>query len=124
MWSTFKRSILLIIKGVDDSYSLLLCDSIQYERRNRRRINYKFNETYFNRGIPLNQLVESIITFEELEILRLRYIKKLDQEVAAKEMRISQSQYQRDLSYALEKISIALIEGNAIKIEKPIAKKE
>lgn len=94
-------------------------------RRNRRRINYKFNETYFKpRGIPLNQLVESIITFEELEILRLRYIKKLDQEVAAKEMRISQSQYQRDLSYALEKISIALIEGNAIKIEKPIAKKE
>jgi len=94
-------------------------------RRNRRRINYKFNEIYFKpRGIPLNQLLESVITFEELEVLRLRYIKDLDQEIAAKKMGISQSQYQRDLSHALKKISIALIEGNAIKIERPIAKRK
>ncbi len=91
-------------------------------RRSRRRIQYKFSETYFKpRGIPLNLLTETSISFEELEALRLRYVKKLDQETAAKEMNISQSQYQRDLTSALEKITVALINENAIKIEKPIA---
>lgn len=92
-------------------------------RRFRRRVAYNFTETYFKpRGIPLNLLSETTLTFEELETLRLRYIKKLDQVYAAKEMNISQSQYQRDLSSALEKITMALINGDAIKIEKPIAK--
>jgi predicted DNA-binding protein (UPF0251 family) len=89
-------------------------------RRLRRRISYDFNDTYFKpRGIPLKLLLETTLSFEELETLRLRYIKKLEQEEAAKEMNISQSQYQRDLRNALEKITTALIEGNAIKIEKP-----
>jgi uncharacterized protein len=91
-------------------------------RRSRRRIQYKFNETYFKpRGIPLNLLTETALSFEELEALRLRYVKKLDQEKAAKQMSISQSQYQRDLTNALEKITVALINENAIKIENPIA---
>jgi uncharacterized protein len=91
-------------------------------RRARRRIQYKFNETYFKpRGIPLNLLTETALSFEELEALRLRYVKKLDQEKAAKQMSISQSQYQRDLTNALEKITVALINENAIKIENPIA---
>lgn len=93
-------------------------------RRNRRRVNFRFNEIYFKpRGVPLNTLSEMVITFEELEALRLRYVKKLEQNSAAKEMDISQSQYQRDLTTALEKLTVALINGYAIKLEKPIAKK-
>ncbi len=79
----------------------------------------KFNEIYFKpRGIPLRNLEEIIITDEELEVLRLRYIKKIDQEKSAKKMGISQSQYQRDLSEVLMKITKALIEGKAINIQR------
>ena len=79
----------------------------------------KFNEIYFKpRGIPLRNLEEIIITDEELEVLRLRYIEKIDQEKSAKKMGISQSQYQRDLSEVLMKITKALIEGKAINIQK------
>jgi hypothetical protein len=92
-------------------------------RRRRRRINYNFRETYFKpRGVPLNLLPETVLSFEELESLRLRYLKKLDQNQAAQKMKISQSQYQRDLTNALEKITNALINESAIKIEKSIAK--
>ncbi len=90
--------------------------------RARRRIGYRFKETYFKpRGIPLNLLTETALSFEELESLRLRYINKLDQEEAAKKMNISQSQYQRDITTALEKLTNALINENAIRIEKDIA---
>jgi uncharacterized protein len=86
-------------------------------RRNRRRVRFDFNEIYFKpRGIPLSSLEEVNISDEELETLRLRYIEKLDQEQAANKMGISQSQYQRDISIVLEKISKALIEGNAISV--------
>lgn len=87
--------------------------------RNRRKLGYQFNDIYFKpRGIPLSLLEEIHITDDELETLRLRYIEKIDQENAAKKMGISQSQYQRDLSSVLEKISKALIQGNAISISK------
>ncbi len=88
-------------------------------RRNRRRVRFDFNETYFKpRGVPLSSLRETKITDEELETLRLRYIENLDQQTAAEKMGISQSQYQRDISMVLEKITRALIEGNAISISK------
>ncbi|NLZ24219.1 DUF134 domain-containing protein [Candidatus Dojkabacteria bacterium] len=82
-------------------------------------MGYSFSEIYFKpRGIPLSQLEEIHITDEELETLRLRYIEKREQTEAAKQMGISQSQYQRDLSSVLEKISRALIEGYAISVSK------
>jgi predicted DNA-binding protein (UPF0251 family) len=42
----------------------------------------------------------------------------MDQDDASKKMGISQSQYQRDLTSVLEKITKALIEGYAINIIK------
>jgi len=88
-------------------------------KRFRRRIQYNFNDTYFKpRGKPLSTIEEVTLSDEELETLRLRYVKRFPQERASKEMRISQSQYQRDITKALEKITDALIEGKAIKIEK------
>jgi len=58
------------------------------------------------------------LTTEEAEALRLRNIKDLEQEEAAKKMNTSQSTFQRILSSAYKKITKALIEGKAIKIIK------
>lgn len=84
-----------------------------------RRLGRDFSEIYFKpRGIPLRELNEVTITDEELETIRLRYLEKMDQDEASKKMGISQSQYQRDLTSVLEKITKALIEGYAINIAK------
>jgi predicted DNA-binding protein (UPF0251 family)/predicted Fe-Mo cluster-binding NifX family protein len=87
-------------------------------RRCRRYLDFRFNRRYFKpRGVPLAHLQEVRVTDEELETLRLRYIEGLKQEDAARKMKISQSQYQRDLSNVLERITKALIEGHAIHVE-------
>ena len=87
--------------------------------RLRRRLGIQFKDTYFKpRGIPLRELKEINITDEELETLRLRYIEDIDQDQAAQMMGISQSQYQRDLTSVMQKISQALINGYAISITK------
>lgn len=56
------------------------------------------------------------LTDSELESLRLRNIVSLDQEEAASKMGISQSTYQRILTEAYKKITLALTEGRAISI--------
>jgi len=58
-----------------------------------------------------------VLTKEEAEALRLKNVKNLDQNQAAKEMHTSQSTFQRILSSAYKKISEAIIKGKAIKIE-------
>jgi len=58
------------------------------------------------------------LTHEELEALRLKNIKDLDQTECAKLMKTSQSTFQRILSSAYKKISEALIDGKAIEIRK------
>jgi len=87
--------------------------------RGRRRVRHSFKEVYYKpRGIPLRELEEVSISDEEMETLRLRYVEKLSQSEAAERMGISQSQYQRDLTQAIEKITVAMMEGNAINIFK------
>ena len=86
-------------------------------RRRRRTIQRQFPDRYYKpRGIPLSQLQETSITDEELEALRLRYMENLDQREAAEKMGLSQSQYQRDLTSALEKLTTALVHGDAIRL--------
>jgi len=84
-----------------------------------RRIRFNPNVTYFKpQGVPLRFLEVIELTTEEAEALRLRNIKDLEQEEAAKKMNTSQSTFQRILSSAYKKITEALIEGKAIKIIK------
>jgi len=84
-----------------------------------RRIRFNPNVTYFKpQGVPMRFLEVVELTTEEAEALRLRNIKDLDQEEAAKKMNTSQSTFQRILSSAYKKITEALIEGKAIKIIK------
>lgn len=84
-----------------------------------RRIRFNPNVTYFKpQGVPMRFLEVVELTTEEAEALRLKNIKDLDQEEAAKKMNTSQSTFQRILSSAYKKITEALIEGKAIKITK------
>jgi predicted DNA-binding protein (UPF0251 family) len=98
---------------------------LQYQQRNRqgrprrnRFIAFHPKIKYFKpQGIPLRNLEEIILTKEEIEALRLKNIQNFDQITCAKKMKTSQSTYQRILSAANQKLSKALIEGKAIKIE-------
>jgi len=84
-----------------------------------RRISFNPNITYFKpQGVPMRELEIIELTTEEVEALRLRNMKDLEQEEAAEKMNTSQSTYQRILSSAYKKITEALIEGKAIKIIK------
>ena len=82
-----------------------------------RRIRINPNITYFKpQGVPMSVLKIVNLTVEELEALRLRNIKNLDQTKSAQMMNTSQSTYQRILESAYEKITDALVNGKAIEI--------
>jgi len=74
--------------------------------------------TYFKpRAIPLSELEEVCLSIEELEALKLKFLDKLEQEEAANRMKVSRTTFWRILSAAGEKITDALINGKAVKIE-------
>ena len=84
-----------------------------------RRISFNPKVSYYKpQGVPMRFLEVVELTREEAEALRLKNIKDLDQIDAAKQMKTSQSTFQRILSSAYKKISKAIIEGKAIKIIK------
>lgn len=59
------------------------------------------------------------LSLEEMEALRLKNLKGLEQTEAAKKMNTSQSTFARILSSANQKTADALINGKAIRIESP-----
>ena len=84
-----------------------------------RRIRFNPSISYFKpQGIPMKSLLEIELTKEELEAMRLKNIKGLDQNSCAEKMNTSQSTFQRILTSAYKKVSTALINGMAIKIVK------
>ena len=84
-----------------------------------RKIRFNPNITYFKpQGVPMRFLEIVELTTEEVEALRLKNEKDLDQIECAKLMKTSQSTFQRILSSAYKKITEALIKGKAIKIIK------
>ena len=85
--------------------------------RLRKNIKFKPQVTYFKpQGVPLRDLKETELSSEEVEALRLKNIQEYDQNTCAQKMQTSQSTFQRIISSAYKKISLALIEGEAIKI--------
>jgi predicted DNA-binding protein (UPF0251 family) len=87
----------------------------------RPRCDYKIGfcpgfVTFKPRGASCCGFVD--ITPEEIESLRLKNIKNLTQTQAAKKMEVSQSTFQRILSGAYKKVSLALIEGRELRITK------
>ena len=88
--------------------------------RRCRRIQFNPEVTYFKpQGVPMRFLEVVELTVEEAEALRLKNMEDLDQVIAAEKMQTSQSTFQRILTSANKKVTLALIEGKAIKIIKP-----
>lgn len=58
-----------------------------------------------------------VLAVEEFEAVRLKDLEELEQEECAERMGISQPTFHRILSAARKKISDALINGKAIRIE-------
>ena len=71
--------------------------------------------SYKPQGTDCCEFVE--ITPEEMESLRLKNIKNLNQIDAAGKMGVSQSTFQRVLTSAYKKVSLALIEGRELRIQ-------
>ena len=83
----------------------------------RRKVRFDSQMKYFKpQGIPVASLDVVELKDEELEAIRLKNIKKLDQRECAQKMDTSSATFQRILSSAYEKISFALVEGKTIKI--------
>ncbi len=82
-----------------------------------KRIRFDPEVCYFKpKGVPLRELQVVELSLEEVEALRLKNIKNLSQIECAQKMNTSQSTVQRILSSAYQKVSQALIEGQAIRI--------
>ena len=83
-----------------------------------RKVCCKPEYNYFKPiGVKKKNLKEINLTVDEYEALRLKDKEKLSQKEAAKRMDISQPTFYRMIKKAREKISEALINGKAIKIE-------
>lgn len=83
-----------------------------------RRVAFLPGVNYYKpAGIPLRFLDEVRLSIEELEALRLRDIEDLDQEHCARQMNISRPTFQRVLGSARKKLTEALLNGKAIRIE-------
>jgi predicted DNA-binding protein (UPF0251 family) len=83
-----------------------------------RRVAYIPEIIYFKpAGIPLRILEEMNLTIEEAEAMRLKDLEALEQESCAEKMNISRQTFQRILGSARRKVTDALLNGKAIKIE-------
>ena len=68
-------------------------------------------------GTPLYELQEVHLTVEEVETIRLKDLKGLEQEECARRMHISRPTFHRVVASARCKLADALINGKAIQIE-------
>ncbi|MEA1963162.1 MAG: DUF134 domain-containing protein [Patescibacteria group bacterium] len=85
--------------------------------RLKRKICFNPEMKYFKpQGVPMFGLDVMELKKEELEAMRLKNIKNLNQRECAEKMKTSPATLQRILSSAYQKIAIALSEGKAIKI--------
>jgi len=85
----------------------------------RRRVRGRPNSSYFKPvGIRMIELDEIILTLPEFEAIRLIDLNEISQGEAGKKMKISQSTLSRTLQSARKKLSDAIINGKAIRIDK------
>ncbi len=83
-----------------------------------RRVEFVPTVTYFKpAGIRMKDLEEVCLGVDEVEALRLKDLLGLEQEECAKRMNLAQSTFQRLLASARSKVSTAIIEGKAVRIE-------
>ena len=68
-------------------------------------------------GIPMRELDEISITFEEMEAIRLVDCEQLDMGAAAESMAVSRPTLHRIVNKARQKVATALWQGKALSIE-------
>jgi uncharacterized protein len=87
-------------------------------KRRMRFISNKPNSNYFKpAGIPLNKLDEMVLSLVEIEAIRLKDLLGIEQKECAERMNISQPTFHRLLIESRRKISDALVNGKAIKLD-------
>jgi len=83
-----------------------------------RRVGFTPSTTYFKpAGTPIDILEEVLLGHDELEAIRLKNLVGLSQEQASLQMGISQSTFHRLLVSAHQKLSDAVVNGKALRIE-------
>jgi predicted DNA-binding protein (UPF0251 family) len=88
-----------------------------------RRISGHHCTDYFKpRGVALSELEEVILTFDELEAIRLADLDGLYQEEAAQKMSISRQTFGNIVESARKKTADAIFNGKALKIEGGVVK--
>ncbi|MCR4335570.1 MAG: DUF134 domain-containing protein [archaeon] len=86
--------------------------------RIRRKVSVEPDVVYFKpAGVPMRTLEEVTLKIEEVEALHLANLEGLSQIKCAEKMNISQPTFHRTLESANKKISDALVNGKAIRIE-------
>jgi len=86
--------------------------------RKIRHMRFNPNVYYFKpRGVPMRTLEEVIVAPDELEAIKLHHVDGLNQQSAAKKMKISQPTFARTINAAYKKIAEALTSGKAIRLE-------
>ncbi len=83
-----------------------------------RNVGFLPGVTYFKpAGVKTAELKEVVLGHDEIEAIRLKNLKGLSQEEAAKQMSVSQPTLHRLLSSAYEKMTDAIVNGKALRIE-------
>jgi len=84
----------------------------------RRRIGFQPKAVFFKpAGIPLASVQEIVIGQDEVEAMRLKNLFGFPQEEAAGQMGVSQPTFHRLINSAHQKITDAIINGKALRIE-------
>jgi len=83
-----------------------------------RHVQCHPDSAYFKpRAVPLAALEELVLTYDELEAMRLADLADLYQEEAAASMQISRQTFGNIVRSARKKVADALVNGKAIRIE-------
>ncbi|HAR43681.1 MAG TPA: hypothetical protein DCS07_13790 [Bdellovibrionales bacterium] len=86
--------------------------------KKRRHTCCDVNATYFKpRGIPMSTLEEVVLEPDEIEALRLAHLQSLYQEDAALRMKISRTTFSRIIDSAHKKVSDAIVNGKALRLD-------
>ena len=88
-------------------------------RRRKCRMVGTLPETLFfkPRGIPASDLEVVELSMDELEAIKLKDLRELEQEECARRMGISRPTFHRILRSARKKIADALLNGKAIRLD-------
>lgn len=86
-------------------------------RKRRRLARQPLAAVYKPAGVPLDGLRQVALLHEEVEALRLADLEGLTQAKAAACMGVSRSTFQRIVSRARRQVALALVEGQALRIE-------